>query len=65
MTSSTRETNGMGNLECIPEVAEAFIYVALNPYNHLDLESHFQLLERVTVVLYDKGSNLDYILPKD
>ena len=59
MTSSTRETNGMGNLECIPEVAEVFIYVAL------DLESHFQLLERVTVVLYDKGSNLDYILPKD
>lgn len=44
------------------EVTEAFKYVAENPFTALDANSHhFRLLERYTVVLYDKTSQLSSV----
>ena len=43
-----------------PEVNEAFLYIANNPYcEALLASSYFQLLERFTVLLYDKSSVLE------
>lgn len=48
--------------KCYPDVTRAFIHMALNTYTHLDTDSqYFQLLERFTVVLYNKTSVLDNI----
>ena len=45
---------------CYPEVTAAFTYMASNPYASLVLESpHYRLLERFTIVLYNKTSNLE------
>ena len=45
--------------KCFPEVTEAFCYIAKNPFTDLKTDSHlFRLLERLTVVLYDKTSQL-------
>ena len=46
---------------CYPEVTTAFTYMASNPYASLVvLESpHYRLLERFTIVLYNKTSNLE------
>ena len=45
---------------CYPEVTTAFTYIASNPYASLVLESpHYRLLERFTIVLYNKTSNLE------
>ena len=45
-----------------PDVTKAFMFVAQNPFTDLDKESyHFKLLERYTVVLYDKSSDVEWV----
>ena len=45
-----------------PDVTEAFMFMAQNPFADVGTESyHFKLLERYTVVLYDKSSNVENI----
>ena len=40
------------------EVTDAFLYLADNPYYHLDTEDpNFKLFKRFTLVLYDKTGN--------
>ena len=47
---------------CYPDVTSAFTYMALNPYHKVDADDrYFQLLERFTVVLYDKTSDLELV----
>ena len=47
---------------CYPEVTEAFNYMAANPYRPVSMDAHHvQLLERFTVILYDKTSYLDSV----
>ena len=42
-----------------PDVTEAFAFLGNHPYYQLDVDySIFKLLERFTVVLYDKASNV-------
>ena len=44
------------------EVTETFMYLVCHPFQQLDLDDdHFQKLERLTVILYDKTSNLTCI----
>ena len=45
-----------------PQVTEAFMFLAQNPFADVITNSYnFKLLERYTVVLYDKGSNIEGI----
>ena len=45
-----------------PEVTQAFNYMAANPHSPVTIDGqHFKLLERYTVVLYDKTSHLHSI----
>ena len=42
--------------KCYPDVADAFMRIAENPFTKLDIESEvFKLLKRFTIVLYDKS----------
>jgi len=44
------------------EVTLTFRYLAANPFKHLSVDSnHFQRIERLTVVLYDKTSSLNSV----
>ena len=44
---------------CFPQVSDAFLLIANNPFYQVDLESpYFQLLEHFTVIVYDKTSAL-------
>ena len=44
------------------EVTQTFTFLAANPFQHLDSNSdHFQKIERLTVVLYDKTSPLSLV----
>ena len=46
--------------KCYPDVTEAFTHMALNPYIQLDnVSQYFQMLERFTIVLYNKTSELE------
>jgi hypothetical protein len=48
--------------KCYPDVTSAFTFLALNPYHEVDADDqHFQQLERLTVVLYDKASDLEHV----
>lgn len=48
--------------KCYPDVTRAFTHMALNPYTNLHTDSqYFHLLERFTVVLYNKSSALDNV----
>jgi len=43
-------------------VNEAFIHIVQHPFDEVNLESpHLKILERFTVVLYDKASILDSV----
>ena len=43
-----------------PEVNDAFLHIVRNPFDAVVLESsHFQMLERFTIILYDKTSVLE------
>ena len=45
-----------------PEVTQAFNYIAANPHTPVTTDAqHFQCLERYTVVLYDKTSDLESV----
>jgi hypothetical protein len=45
-----------------PEVTEAFLHMTKHPHSPVTEESqHFQLLERFSVILYDKTSDLESI----
>ena len=45
-----------------PEVTQAFNYIAANPHTPVTIDAeHFRLLERYTVVLYDKTSDLQSV----
>lgn len=47
---------------CYPQVTHAFTYMALHPYTELDIDNeNFKLLERFTVILYDKNCELDNV----
>jgi hypothetical protein len=42
-----------------PAASEAFLYIAENPFKEVNVVSpHFKKLERLTVILYDRTSNL-------
>ena len=44
---------------CFPQMSDAFLLIANNPFYQVDLESpYFQLLEHFTVIVYDKTSGL-------
>ena len=44
---------------CFPQVSNAFLLIANNPFYQVDLKSpYFQLLEHFTVIVYDKTSAL-------
>ena len=48
--------------KCFPEVSTAFTTIALDPFTHLDLASPiFTLLQRYTVVIYSKNSNVEFV----
>ena len=45
-----------------PEVTQAFNYIAANPHTAVTIDAqHFRCLERFTVVLYDKTSELESV----
>ena len=45
---------------CYEDVTQAFVYMALHPYTDIEVNvQHFQQLERFTILLYDKSSNLE------
>ena len=45
-----------------PDVTQAFIYIALHPFADVDFDDeHFKLLERFTVILYDKTSDSEHV----
>ena len=47
---------------CYPQVTRAFTYMALHPYTELDTyNENFKLLERFTVILYDKNCYFDSV----
>ena len=47
---------------CFQDVTRAFTYMALHPYAEIDVGTeNFQLLERFTVILYDKTSDLQHV----
>lgn len=44
------------------DVTETFVYLAKHPFEFLDINSeHFQRLERLTIILYDKSSSVTSI----
>ena len=44
------------------DVTRAFTFMALHPYTEIDVDAeHFQLLERLTIVMYDKTSSLECV----
>ena len=48
--------------KCYEDVTDAFTYMALHPYTEVHVEApHFQLLERFTVLMYDKTSDLEHV----
>ncbi|KAG0709952.1 hypothetical protein GWK47_023789 [Chionoecetes opilio] len=52
----------MGGLECLREVTEAFNNFMNHPYMTVTVNcKQFQLLERFTVIIYNKTSNLDSV----
>ncbi len=51
--------NQLGSWYAYPEATAAFIYIAQHPYEPISLSpEHFLILERYTVVLYNKSSCL-------
>ena len=47
---------------CYQDVTRAFTYMASHSYTELKVEAqHFELLERFTVILYDKTSDLEHV----
>ena len=49
-------------MEAFQEVTQTFNFLAANPFQHLECNSgHFQKIERLTVVLYDKTSSLSLV----
>ena len=47
---------------CYPDVTQTFTYIALHPYANIKIYApHFQLLERFTVILYDRASELLHV----
>jgi len=45
-----------------PDVTQAFTYMALHPYIKLEIEDkNFKLLERFTIILYDKSSDIENV----
>ncbi|KAG0729478.1 hypothetical protein GWK47_003462 [Chionoecetes opilio] len=57
-----REEISMGGLECYVEVTEAFNNFMNHPYMTVTVNcKQFQLLERFTVIIYNKTSNLDSV----
>ena len=59
LVSLARERSSPGKLKkSYPDVTDAFLYLQDYPYHQIDKDdSHFKMLERFTVVLYDKTSN--------
>ena len=53
----------LGSLELLPRrISTAFTAIALNPFTHLDISSPiFDLLQRFTVLLYSKSSNVELL----
>jgi 5'-3' exonuclease len=48
--------------KCFQDVTHAFTYLALHPYTDIKVDSQdFQLLERFTVIMYDKTSELEHV----
>ena len=48
--------------KCYNDVTQAFTYMALHPFAALNFDTpHFQLLERFTVILYDKTSEFQFV----
>ena len=48
--------------KCYPQVTQAFLYMASHPHIEITVESQpLQLLERFTVILYDKASNHEFV----
>jgi hypothetical protein len=48
--------------KCYPKVTDAFQLMAKRPYTYLNIETeHFMVLERFTVVLYDKTSSMETV----
>lgn len=48
--------------KCYPKVTDAFQLMAKRPYTYLNIETeHFKVLERFTVVLYDKTSSMETV----
>ena len=47
-------------LACDAAATEAFVYLAKHPFQELHVDSeHFQTLERLTVIMYNKSSSLN------
>ena len=47
---------------CFPDVTSAFVFMALHPHMKMGIDTeHFQALEHITVILYDKTSSLHHI----
>ena len=45
-----------------PDITTAFSQVALQPYTNFDAKSpHFRMLERHTVLLYNKSSTMEHV----
>ena len=45
-----------------PEITSVFSKIALQPFKNFDTEtSHFQMLERYTVLLYNKSSMMEHV----
>ncbi len=45
-------------MECYQDVT----FMVLHPYTEIDVDAeHFQLLERLTIVMYDKTSSLECV----
>ena len=52
--------SGWNTWEAYPEVSTAFLHMTENAFDEVSLtSSHFLLLQRFTVLLYDKTSNLE------
>lgn len=48
--------------KCFNDVTQAFVYIALHPFATVSIDSQqFQLLERFTVIVYDKTSELQLV----
>ena len=46
----------------MPDVTEAFMHIALNPFTIIDCDNpYFKLWERFTVVMYNRSSLLEHV----